>query len=60
LLTGKQAFNGEDITDIFAAVVRAEPDWNLLPASTPHSIRMLLRRCLQKDKSLRLRDAGDV
>ena len=27
LLTGKQAFHGEDVTDILAAVVRAEPDW---------------------------------
>jgi serine/threonine-protein kinase len=60
LLTGKQAFNGEDITDILAAVVRAEPDWNRLPESTPHSIRALLRRCLQKDKTLRIRDAGDA
>src|ERR1700739_1530187 len=35
MLTGKQAFQGEDITDILAAVVRAEPDWNRLPPSTP-------------------------
>jgi Protein kinase domain/WD40-like Beta Propeller Repeat len=60
LLTGKQSFHGEDITDILAAVVRAEPDWNLLPLSTPTKIRDLLRRCLQKDKRLRLRDAGDA
>ena len=39
LLTGKQAFHGEDITEILAAVVRAEPDWSatarkqLLPPS---------------------------
>src|SRR5579863_9612411 len=60
LLTGKPAFHGEDITDILAAVVRAEPDWSRLPASTPTKIRDLLRRCLQKDKTLRLRDAGDA
>jgi eukaryotic-like serine/threonine-protein kinase len=60
LLTGKQAFNGEDITDILAAVVRAEPDWQALPVATPAKIRDLLRRCLQKDKTLRLRDAGDA
>src|ERR1700686_4211045 len=41
LLTGKQSFHGEDITDILAAVVRAEPDWNLLPLSTPTKIRDL-------------------
>src|SRR6202521_2927426 len=60
LLTGKQAFHGEDITDILAAVVRADPDWSRLPDSTPPNIRALLRRCLQKDKLLRLRDAGDA
>jgi len=60
LLTGKQAFAGDDITDILAAVVRAEPDWQALPGATPVEIRALLRRCLQKDKALRLRDAGDA
>jgi Tol biopolymer transport system component len=60
LLTGKQAFHGEDITDILAAVVRAEPEWNRLPDNTPLSIRTLLRRCLQKDKTLRMQAAGDV
>jgi len=60
MLTGKQAFQGEDITDILAAVVRAEPDWNRLPLNTPLSIRTLLRRCLQKDRALRMRDAGDA
>jgi Tol biopolymer transport system component len=60
LLAGKQAFNGEDITDILAAVVRAEPDWNRLPLSTPSKIRDLLRRCLQKDKTQRLQAAGDA
>jgi serine/threonine protein kinase/Tol biopolymer transport system component len=60
LLTGKPAFHGEDITEILAAVVKSEPDWQVLPAATPTKIRDLLRRCLQKDKTLRLRDAGDA
>jgi Tol biopolymer transport system component len=60
LLTGRQAFHGEDVTDILATVVRAEPDWQGLPAATPHQVRTLLRRCLQKDRSVRLRDAGDA
>ena len=60
MLTGKQAFQGEDVTEILAAVVKTEPNWSLLPESTPHSIRMLLRRCLQKDAKKRLRDAGDA
>src|ERR1700693_5555708 len=60
LLTGKQAFHGVDITDILAAVVRAEPEWQALPAATPVKVRDLLRRCLQKDKTQRFRDAGDA
>ncbi len=60
LLTGKPAFHGEDITEILAAVVKSEPDWSCLPETTPAAIRLLLRRCLQKDKTLRLRDAGDA
>jgi len=60
ILTGKQAFQGEDITDILASVVRAEPDWNRLPDKTATSIRTLLQRCLQKDKTLRLQAAGDA
>jgi serine/threonine protein kinase/Tol biopolymer transport system component len=60
LLTGKQAFRGDDITEILAAVVRAEPDWQALPPAVPAQVRDLLRRCLQKDKALRMRDAGDA
>src|SRR5262245_17021112 len=60
LLSGTQAFYGEDVTDVLAAVVRAEPDWTRLPKGTPFAIRNLMRRCLQKDKTLRLRDAGDA
>ena len=60
LLTGKQAFHGDTVTEILAAVLRGEPDWLALPAATPTSVRTLLRHCLQKDKTLRLRDAGDA
>jgi Tol biopolymer transport system component len=60
LLTGKPAFHGEDVTDILAAVVRADPDWQALAAATPVKIRDLLRRCLQKDKTQRMQSAGDV
>src|SRR6202521_4764769 len=60
LLTGKPAFHGEDVTDILAAVVRAEPDWQALPVATPLKVRDLVRHSLQKDKRLRLRDAGDA
>jgi eukaryotic-like serine/threonine-protein kinase len=60
LLTGKQAFQGETVTEILAAVLKGEPDWQALPATTPTKVRDLLRRCLQKDVNRRARDAGDV
>src|SRR6202158_3789047 len=60
LLTGRQAFQGESTTEILAAVLRVEPDWQVLPAATPVKIRDLLRRCLQNDVNPRARDAGDA
>jgi len=60
LLTGRQAFHGESTTEILAAVLRGEPDWQALPETTPFSIRALLRRCLQKEINKRARDAGDA
>jgi eukaryotic-like serine/threonine-protein kinase len=60
MLTGRQMFAGETATDIMAAVVRAEPDWNMLPKNLPRSVRELLRRCLVKDDKRRLRDIGDA
>ena len=60
LLAGKQAFHGDTVTEILAGVLRGEPDWSALPAATPTKVRDLLRRCLQKDKTLRMRDAGDA
>ena len=60
MLTGKMAFRGESVTDTLAAVIKAEPDWSQLPAATPMRVRVLLRRCLQKDPKQRLRDIGDA
>ena len=60
MLTGMMAFRGESVTDTLAAVIKEEPDWSQLPAATPMRVRVLLRRCLQKDPKQRLRDIGDA
>jgi eukaryotic-like serine/threonine-protein kinase len=60
MLTGERAFGGATVTDVLAAVVRGEPDWDKIPQTTPASVRRLLRRCLEKDPRKRLRDAGDA
>ena len=59
-LTGRKAFDGDSITEILAAVLRAEPDPDLLPDRLPPSLRRLLRLCLKKDPSERIRDIRDV
>jgi len=56
MLTGRRAFEGEDVTDTIAAVVRGEPDWQALPAHTPPQIRLMLKRSLVKDRHERLAD----
>jgi serine/threonine protein kinase len=56
MLTGKRAFDGEDSTEVIAAVVRGEPDWSALPPAAPDHIRLLLRRCLEKDRGKRIAD----
>ena len=60
MLSGEQLFRGETVSDTLAAVLRAEPDFDELPSSTPQNVRRLLRRCLQRDPRLRLRSAGDA
>ena len=59
-LSGRRAFQGETITETVAAILKTEPDWALLSVETPPFVRSLLRRCLQKDPNLRLRDIGDA
>jgi Tol biopolymer transport system component/predicted Ser/Thr protein kinase len=56
MLTGRKPFDGDDVTDLLAAVVRDEPKWDTLPAGTPAGVRLLLRRCLEKDRRERLPD----
>ncbi len=60
MLTGSSPFDGETVSDMLAAVLRAEISWSVLPADTPASLRRLLRRCLERDRKRRLRDIGDA
>jgi serine/threonine protein kinase len=60
MLTGQRPFAGETPADTIAAVLEREPDWTLLPPTTPDGVRRLLRRCLEKNSPRRLRDMGDA
>ena len=60
MLAGKRAFEGEDISDTMAAVLRGEPGWDGLPPTVPPSIRSLLKRCLDKDRRARIPEMSVV
>jgi serine/threonine-protein kinase len=60
MLVGRRAFDGATASDAISAVLMRDPDWTALPAHTPAPLRRLLRRCLARDVTKRLRHAGDV
>jgi serine/threonine protein kinase len=60
MLTGRRPFSGASVSDTLAEVLKGEPDWTRLPATTPPAIHRLLRRCLVKDRSRRLADIADA
>ena len=60
MLTGKRVFDGEDVSETLAAVLRAEPDWTALPADVPPGVRTLLQRCLARDRKARIPEIATV
>jgi len=60
MLTGRRMFEGEETSDVLAAVLRQEVNWSALPAATPPSVRRLLRRCLDRDPRKRLSAISDA
>jgi len=60
LLTGRQAFAGDTLSDILASVLKADPEWSALPADLPPAAAELVRRCLVRDPKQRLQSIGDA
>ena len=60
MLSGRRLFEGETISHTLADVLRAGIDLGKLPEDTPAAIRILLRRCLDRDIRKRLRDVGEA
>ena len=56
MLTGRRAFDGDDITEVIAAVVKTTPNWTALPADLPPPVVTLIQRCLEKDRKARIGD----
>ena len=59
MLTGRRAFEGEDVTETLAAVVKSEPPWHVLP-TLPPLVGLFLRQALAKDWKKRLGDIRDL
>ncbi len=59
-LSGRTAFRGATPSDTLARILEREPDWQALPEGMPPLVRQLLRRCLRKEASERLRDMRDA
>ena len=60
MLSGRLAFNGDDVIGTLSAVVGRDIDWTALPGATPSSVRRLIERCLDRDLRHRLRDIGEA
>src|SRR5262245_17081417 len=56
MVTGRRAFEGEDVGDTLASVIKGEPDWTHLPATLPPACRTVIDRCLVKDRRKRIAD----
>src|SRR5262249_3580679 len=54
MLAGKRLFKGDTISDTLASVLARDPEWSALPATTPPRIRILLHRCLERERKQRL------
>jgi serine/threonine-protein kinase len=60
MLSGRQPFPGESVTDVVTGILSREPDWNALSETAPDNLRRLLRRCLEKDPKRRLHHITDA
>jgi eukaryotic-like serine/threonine-protein kinase len=56
MLTGARAFEGEDVTEVMASVVKSTPNWAALPPDVPPQVVTLIQRCLEKDRNARIGD----
>jgi serine/threonine protein kinase/Tol biopolymer transport system component len=60
MLTGRQAFHGEDVSDILASVMKIDADYSQLPRDLNPRLTELLRRCLAKNRKDRWYAIGDI
>jgi Tol biopolymer transport system component len=60
MLSGRRLFEHESVPETLGAIFQQEIDFAALPTTTPARLRDLVRRCLERDPKLRLRDIGEA
>jgi serine/threonine protein kinase/Tol biopolymer transport system component len=60
MLTGGSLFEGNNVSQTLASVIKSEPEWQTLPPNLHPRIRLLLERCLEKESKNRYHDIADA
>ena len=60
MLTGRRAYEAEDVAETLAAVLTRDVDVRALPPDTPPRLAALIADCLVRDPKHRLRDIGEA
>jgi serine/threonine protein kinase len=60
MLTGRRAFEDEDVSMTLSKVLQREPDFDALPPMVPARVTQAIRVCLRKDPKQRAGDIRDV
>ena len=60
MLTGRSLFEGNNVSQTLASVIKSEPEWQTLPPNLHPRIRLLLERCLEKEAKNRYHDIADA
>ncbi len=60
MLTSRQAFQGDSVSEVLASILAREPDLGLMPPSLNPRIYALLRRSLEKSPKRRWHAIGDL
>ena len=60
MLAGTRPFDGDNVSEILAGVLKSDPNLEALPDATPARLRQVVRRCLEKESRERVQAVGDV
>ena len=60
MLAGRRAFDGDDVSDVLATVLKGEPDWSAIPRDVPAHVTAIIKKCLTKDRKARIPDISVV